>query len=97
VTGRRLQHRISLDSSMGALYEWLSSLDPATRAREVVYLVRLGAEVHLGAKAVQLSVPASPQVAQPPVVPGKPEGDSVATTMAAWNLAAMCTPPPRSK
>lgn len=82
---------------MGALYEWLSSLDPATRSREVVYLVRLGAEVHLGRKSVHLSVPVLPHVTQPPIVSDNSEGDPSATTMAHWNLAAMCTPPPRSK
>lgn len=69
---------------MGPLYEWLSTLDAATRAREVVYLVRLGAEVHLGAKAVRLAGPA--EAVAPTGVADEPD-------MGAWNLDVMCVPP----
>jgi hypothetical protein len=53
---RRLQHRISIDAGMGDLYHWLASLDTATRSREVLYLMRLGSEVHFARKAVLLAI-----------------------------------------
>lgn len=83
-SGKRLQHRISIDPSMGPIYDWLRDLDSATRAREVVYLVRLGALVHMGSKGVHLSVAHDEHLAnpQPP-------------SMKDWDFDNVCVPPPR--
>ena len=89
----RLQHRVSIDPDMGALYEWLASLPPATRAREVVYLVRLGAAVHLGQSFGPLA-PARP-ASQNSVEPA-PLAEPGKAVMADWDLGAMCTPRQRA-
>ncbi|TWO70032.1 hypothetical protein FN976_16965 [Caenimonas sedimenti] len=104
--GKRLQHRVSIDASMGEVYEWLASLDVATRSREVLYLVRLGAEIHLGRRSVQLAVGGDLRLQIPeerrPTIATPPSGDdgvvasTVASRMAGWDLGAICTPPARA-
>jgi hypothetical protein len=106
-TGARIQHRISIDPRMGHLYEWLASMDAVTRSREVLYLLRLGGEVHLSSRALVLSVERNvaglPESAKPGhASPAPPNGCSEASAvrssadrMSAWDLSAMCTPPPR--
>jgi hypothetical protein len=88
--GKRLQHRISIDSGMGPLYEWLSDLDAPTRAREVLYLVRLGAQVHLGAKTLNIMV-APVQEQSSPSAP-----DVKSPNMEDWGFDQICVPPRRS-
>ena len=103
---RRLQHRISIDSGMGDLYHWLASLDTATRSREVLYLMRLGSEVHFARKAVLLAVErdegrhAGMEAEQPSptrFVDGSEAAAARASAarMSGWDLNALCTPPPR--
>lgn len=95
---KRLQHRISLDPAMGQLYDWLCTLDPATRAREVVYLVRLGAEVHLGARSLHLAG-GNGRVGEPALAGNRteerPAQEDGLVNMDPWNLADMVTPPRR--
>lgn len=92
--GKRLQHRVSLDKAMGPLYEWLCTLDAPTRAREIVYLIRLGAQVHLGTKSVHLASAGVPISADPghSVERGATAGAQV-SSMASWDFDSMCTPP----
>lgn len=105
---RRLQNRVSIDPEMGSIYEHLVALDPKIRAREIVYLLRLGAEVHLSARALRLDaeVARAPRTPAPqtqtveasatsPSLNRNPD-ESTALRMATWDLNAMCTPPPRS-
>ena len=98
--GKRLQHRVSLDPAMGPLYEWLCSLDPKTRTREVTYLLRLGGEVHLGTRSIavgSVGVPL-PNLAVSSTAKTVPsQGPETAlAAMADWNLLQMSTPPRRS-
>jgi len=106
-TGARIQHRISIDPRMGHLYEWLASMDAVTRSREVVYLLRLGSEVHFSSRALVLSVDrdaaGQPESAKPGrASPAPPNGRSEASDsrssadrMSGWDFNAMCTPPRR--
>ena len=95
--GRRLQHRVSLDPAMGPLYEWLCTLDPKTRTREVSYLVRLGGEVHLGTRSIGVATLARQAAAQTPtdadVGDGSSSPDAALAAMAQWDLLRMSTPP----
>jgi len=78
---------------MGALYENLRALDAATRAREIVYLIRLGAEVHFGAKSLHLAAPGSPGSTPALTVAHTANTDANIPDMASWDFASMCTPP----
>lgn len=104
---RRFQHRVSIDAGMGELYKWLASLDAATRSREVLYLVRLGSEVHFARRAVLLAVERDTAGKLADVEVEKTtstsslEGSeataarSSAARMSRWDLNTLCTPPPR--
>ncbi len=107
-TSRRLQHRVSIDAGMGELYHWLASMDSTTRSREILYLVRLGSEVHFARRAVVLAVQAdavgsraAEETERRPAIRSDDgsEGSaarSSAALMSSWDLNALCTPPPRT-
>jgi hypothetical protein len=44
----RFQFRISVDPGMGPFHDWLTSLSPSVRSRELLYLMRLGFSVSQG-------------------------------------------------
>lgn len=75
---------------MGPLYEWLRDLDAPTRAREVLFLVRLGAQVHLGAKTLNIVVAPAPEPSSAEA-PGLKEPN-----MEHWGFDEICVPPRRS-
>lgn len=53
---RRLQVRVTLDSDMGPLFDWVAAVPERARAREVVGLLRVGYAVTSGnACAVSLT------------------------------------------
>lgn len=83
---------------MGPLYDWLCTLDSATRAREVVYLVRLGAEVHLGARSLHLAG-GEERIGEPASAGNRnderPAQEDGPVDMDPWNLPVMVTPPRR--
>lgn len=75
---------------MGPLYEWLSDMDAPTRAREILYLVRLGAQVHLGAKTLNIVVgPLQDQSSHS-------ASDVRSPSMEDWGFDQICVPPRRS-
>lgn len=97
----RYQARISLDSDMGALFQWVMALRPGSRTRELINLIRVGFAYQQAAPVPATILNGGTQPGTAPTsagdvpLPSSAE-DAMTRDMSAlrdWNLTEMCRPP----
>jgi hypothetical protein len=97
----RYQARISLDSDMGELFQWVMALRPGSRTRELINLIRVGfAQQHAAPLPATVKDGGNLPVTVPPPAGDVPVPSSVDEAMTRdmsalrdWNLTEMCRPP----
>lgn len=76
--GQSLQFRITVDLGMGPFRDWLLSLPPTTRSRELLHLMRLGFAISNGGQGLLLGAARTNESQQPtPGSVGQTSGDSL--------------------